>query len=223
MITSVNTRVSTGATGGGTLAPDGAADADSTRARLLAAASEVFGEKGYDGTRVQEIARRAGLTTGAIYANFSGKADLLLEAVRQYVGEQLDELLKGDTSNKSTLDLLADLGTDLATSTDRVASELLFEAFAGARRDAQVKRFLSAQFKSDDNRLHEVIERIRDEGMLADEIDIDTAVRFCYALMVGVLVLDSMGFDPPNRDAWATVIHRVAKSFASGSPGHPSS
>jgi AcrR family transcriptional regulator len=54
---------------------------DSTRQRLLDAATEVFLEKGYDGTRVAEIARRAGLTTGAIYGNFGSKADLLTAAL----------------------------------------------------------------------------------------------------------------------------------------------
>lgn len=57
------------------------APADSTRQRLLVAATEVFLEKGYDGTRVAEIARRAGLTTGAIYGNFGSKADLLTAAL----------------------------------------------------------------------------------------------------------------------------------------------
>jgi TetR/AcrR family transcriptional regulator, transcriptional repressor of aconitase len=39
---------------------------DPTRERLLAAAAEVFAEKGYDRAGVQEIAHRAGFTTGAI-------------------------------------------------------------------------------------------------------------------------------------------------------------
>ena len=55
--------------------------ADSTRQRLLDAATEVFLENGYEGTRVAEIARRAGLTTGAIYGNFESKAELLTAAL----------------------------------------------------------------------------------------------------------------------------------------------
>ncbi|MBA2607543.1 MAG: TetR/AcrR family transcriptional regulator [Actinobacteria bacterium] len=54
---------------------------EKTRQRLLDAATEVFLEKGYEGTRVAEIARRAGLTTGAIYGNFNSKADLLTAAL----------------------------------------------------------------------------------------------------------------------------------------------
>ena len=62
------------------MAPMSGADdlrSDETRARLVDAAAEVFSERGYDGAGVQEIARRAGLTTGAIYGRFTGKAELL--------------------------------------------------------------------------------------------------------------------------------------------------
>jgi AcrR family transcriptional regulator len=53
----------------------------STRERLLDAAYELLVEEGYHATTVQHIARRAGLTTGAIYANFSNKHELLVLAV----------------------------------------------------------------------------------------------------------------------------------------------
>src|SRR3954453_18286633 len=54
---------------------------DLTRDRLIDAAAQVFAERGYDRAGVQEIARRAGLTTGAIYGRFSGKAELLPGAI----------------------------------------------------------------------------------------------------------------------------------------------
>jgi AcrR family transcriptional regulator len=48
-----------------------------TRSELLAAAREVFLAEGYDGASVARIAEAAGYTTGAIYANFGGKDELL--------------------------------------------------------------------------------------------------------------------------------------------------
>jgi AcrR family transcriptional regulator len=50
-----------------------------TRQRLLEAAGTVFARRGFHGASVEEIAREAGATTGALYANFSGKEDLFLE------------------------------------------------------------------------------------------------------------------------------------------------
>ena len=49
--------------------------------RLLDAAVGSFARHGFAGARVSEIARRAGLTTGAIYARWPSKADLLAAAV----------------------------------------------------------------------------------------------------------------------------------------------
>src|SRR5580658_8424153 len=49
-----------------------------TRAALVAAALEVVSERGFAGASLDEIAARAGMTKGAIYSNFSSKADLLL-------------------------------------------------------------------------------------------------------------------------------------------------
>jgi AcrR family transcriptional regulator len=48
-----------------------------TRERLLDAAETLFGDRGIHQTSLDEIAAAAGLTKGAIYANFAGKKDLI--------------------------------------------------------------------------------------------------------------------------------------------------
>ncbi len=52
-----------------------------TKEQLLAAAARVVAARGYEGARVSEIAAEAGLSTGAIYAHYSGKADLLSASI----------------------------------------------------------------------------------------------------------------------------------------------
>lgn len=46
------------------------------RSRLLAAAARVFAEHGYAESRLEDVARAAGFTKGAVYSNFGGKQDL---------------------------------------------------------------------------------------------------------------------------------------------------
>lgn len=53
---------------------------EATRAALIAAGRRLFTEKGYDGVSAEEIVREAGVTRGALYHHFGGKAELL-EAV----------------------------------------------------------------------------------------------------------------------------------------------
>lgn len=56
-----------------------------TRRALLASAAAVFAERGLNGAKLDEIARRAGVTKGAIYRHFDDREDLLLQASRAAV------------------------------------------------------------------------------------------------------------------------------------------
>ncbi|MEI7931677.1 MAG: helix-turn-helix domain-containing protein [Alphaproteobacteria bacterium] len=47
-----------------------------TRETLLAAAKRLITERGYEDATVRDIAKAAGMSTGAVFANFSDKADL---------------------------------------------------------------------------------------------------------------------------------------------------
>jgi AcrR family transcriptional regulator len=55
-----------------------------TRARLLEAARELLREKGYGGTTLDDVARRAGMTSGAIYGNFKNRNDLFMALAETY-------------------------------------------------------------------------------------------------------------------------------------------
>ncbi len=64
-----------------------------TRAKVMQAARELFGELGYDGATIRDIARRAGMSTGAVFANFTDKTDLF-EAIYVEDAENLLEVMR---------------------------------------------------------------------------------------------------------------------------------
>ncbi|MBJ7597254.1 MAG: TetR family transcriptional regulator [Candidatus Nephthysia bennettiae] len=55
--------------------------AGTTRGALIAAASELFAERGYHQVAADSVARRAGVTSGALYHHFRDKRDLFGAAV----------------------------------------------------------------------------------------------------------------------------------------------
>src|SRR4051812_15868065 len=55
-----------------------------TRARLLEAARAIVREKGYARTTLGAVARRAGMTTGAIYGNFKNRDELFIALGQTY-------------------------------------------------------------------------------------------------------------------------------------------
>ncbi len=63
------------------------------KARIAMAAVEVFGEKGFDATRMEDVARAADVGKGTIYEYFSGKKELMDGAMEALVGHMMDSLL----------------------------------------------------------------------------------------------------------------------------------
>ena len=57
---------------------------DRTRATLLEAARAIVREKGHARTTLAAVARRAGMTTGAIYGNFKNREELFIALGQTY-------------------------------------------------------------------------------------------------------------------------------------------
>jgi AcrR family transcriptional regulator len=63
-----------------------------SRQNLLSAAKRLFMERGYDGATVRDIAAAAGLSTGAVFASFSDKADLFNEVLLTDIAVQTEAM-----------------------------------------------------------------------------------------------------------------------------------
>ncbi|MFE7800074.1 TetR/AcrR family transcriptional regulator [Nocardia sp. NPDC057440] len=74
-----------------------------TRDRLLAAAAELFAERGVNGTSVEQIAERAGYTRGAVYGNFTDKHELIVELLVQRTQREIDEVSRLDHTTREPL------------------------------------------------------------------------------------------------------------------------
>src|SRR5271166_6514253 len=78
------------------------------RERTLGAAVDLFYEKGYDNTTLDEVAERLGVTKPFIYANFGSKTELLKEICARGVRaaeEALDAVLAKRLSSRESLEL----------------------------------------------------------------------------------------------------------------------
>lgn len=207
-------------TGAASQAPGTEAPADeSVRARLRRAAADVFSEKGYEGARVQEIARRAGLTTGAIYANYSGKSELLLDAIDEESDEEFEELLLQEGVARFGIDHFANLGSHLVTRPPEKREFLLFEAIVAARRDPDVARLIAEKLLDTEGTLRDVIDKARSKGDMAEDVDTDALVRLCTALSIGFTVFEALGVPHPDHEPWKALIDRLVGAVKSDDTG----
>lgn len=64
-----------------------------TRDHLLTAAAQVFAERGFHGATLDEVARVAGFTKGAVYSNFKNKDDLFLALFKANYEREMAQLV----------------------------------------------------------------------------------------------------------------------------------
>ncbi len=68
-----------------------------TRAALLEAARALIRERGYERTTLEKVARRAGMTTGAIYGNFKNRDELFIALGQAYWPPIAPKIARGAT------------------------------------------------------------------------------------------------------------------------------
>src|SRR5579864_3804062 len=88
-----------------------------TRSRLLRAAADAFAVRGYDGTRVADIAAAAGVSNGALYAHFGSKAELLVAALHAHGRRLLADAFAAEPE-RSITELLVLIGRMLPRRRD---------------------------------------------------------------------------------------------------------
>lgn len=177
-----------------------------TTDRLLEAAIEVFAERGYDRAGVAEIARRAGLTTGAIYSRFAGKADLLVAALDRQMADHLEAVLSSGELTGPT-DALAMLGSHLLDEGND--HELFLEAVVATRREPGLADMLERKLEDERLRVSKILDEAKSEGLFDPELDTHAVLTFIQAIGLGFTIFGALGTPMPERDAWQVVIDRV--------------
>jgi len=182
---------------------------DDIREALLDAAASVFAEKGYDGTRIQEVVRRAGLSTGAVYGRFASKDEMLREAVITRSVPHARRLPEG-------ISRVADLIERIATTTApelREHEALLLEAYVAARRHVEIAEAIDESSRRWREAARPFVEAARADGTLADDVDGQSVLFLIRVLRLGLLLHRASGLSEPDPDTWSDLVARVVASF----------
>jgi AcrR family transcriptional regulator len=142
-----------------------------TRERLLAAARSVFARSGFHGASVEEIASRAGFSTGALYSNFDGKEDLFLALMEREIDVHAREIAEAVRERSSVAERAAGGARQWMTMIEREPELLLLfmEFWAYGVRDAEIRPKVAAQFAH----MREVLTRLVADGVREFDLELD--------------------------------------------------
>ncbi len=172
--------------------PPGAVS-EATRARIISAACACFAERGYSKTSNQDIARAAGLTTGALYHYFDSKADLFAAAHR-YVQSVLLGVYQQAFAQQSTCVAQLCAGLDAALALTRAHPKLAhFASIAELeiQRQRELSRILSPDSQGVRSFFAKLLGAGRARGEIAADVDTDAVVNLVVSSLFGLAWLRS--------------------------------
>ena len=196
-----------------------AREGGSTRDRLIEATAQLIAEEGYERVGVVAIARRAGLTNGAIYGNFRDKAHLLAAAIEMKLHRLFDTLERGRQVRARPLDVIGRIARSMALDTPPADRRLLVEAWSAAWRDPEIGVLVRERLERIEAAVTGLGEQARAAGDLADDVDPATLARFGMALALGYDLIHAAGVREPDRDAWIRLTNRVLACLRSEAGG----
>jgi AcrR family transcriptional regulator len=172
--------------------PPGAVS-DETRARIIDAACQCFAEHGYSKTSNRDIARTAGLTSGALYHYFRSKAELFSVAHR-YVQSVLLGVYRRAFAEQPTCVAQLCAGLEASLSVTRAHPKLAhFAAIASLeiQRHPELAAILEPDTQGIRGFFAQLIEQGRQRGEIAADVDTEAVVNLVVSSLFGLAWLRS--------------------------------
>lgn len=149
------------------------------RAALISAARDLFLRDGYQATSIAKIAAASGFTTGAVYSNFDGKAQLALVVLQDIQRERLAELIAALDSD----DPVGGLSAWTAAAMDSGWPRLELEFALDVRGDPALIRAEAARRRSLIDELTRMVQRrFGASGPIPVRTLVDAAVNLAIGL-----------------------------------------
>ena len=183
--------------------------------QLLDAASRVFAREGYAGTKIADIVREAGLSTGAVYGRYRSKNDLLREAVIRHASFNVEVL--GDVERVADMLQRSASRFDAPLTLDE---SVRLEAHVSARREPEVASAIADADERWRTSIDPLVRQAIADGTFAPDIDADAVLYFIRTVGLGLLVQRAAGSKAPDAAGWADLIGRILASIGSADTSH---
>jgi AcrR family transcriptional regulator len=182
---------------------------EEAKSRILDAANKVFAEKGYHEATMDDIAKRLGVSKGAIYLYFSSKEDLF-EAMCKTAPQAFKEILFSSFGDEANPIQSATQFFDKMLKLSASNPGLSFEILAEASRNPSLKRILKQNHEEYERVLTSFLAEGRKRKIVGDNLDIRPLANALIALWNGLetLLVSGLPIDEA-RQAWLEALKAI--------------
>ena len=193
--------------------------------RLLASAIAIIADRGYEAASVAAIARRSGLTTGAIYSRWASKREMFTAAVEHVAEQRMAGLTADAAAGTGLVERHMGVGAGMCQSGRDDARSLWIEACVSAARDPELRETVGHLLEEEAQTLGRIVTDAKAGGAVDPALSTEAIALLCQAAEFGFHLMDRV--QTPSRDIPAdadmdALMSRLYSALAPPSPnGHP--
>lgn len=185
---------------------------DKARRRIIENALTLFSERGYYKTRMVDVAKRMGVSKGAIYQYFRSKRELFLAVLEQHANMRRN-VMHGFLQSGNFEVIASGVFFDKMVSV-RMGSYLLTQDILREISNTSFKHQLSDTTKGWISGLSSLISKYKQDGVVKDGIDADAISRGIIALRDGLYGSLDLGADISEvRKTWVSIMGILMKEI----------
>lgn len=159
---------------------------------VLDKAMNLFWDKGYNGTSMQDLVDGLGVSRSSLYDTFGDKHSLFIRALenyRQYAGKQISELIASSPSAKATVRTMLDNNVnELVKDKQHKGCFLVNASVEMASHDPEVSAMLCQNDSQVEGYFYEAIRKGQESGEISEQKDARALARFILNAIKGIRV-----------------------------------
>jgi TetR/AcrR family acrAB operon transcriptional repressor len=163
-------------------------DAEMTRQLLLDAALKLFVRKGYADTKLADVAREVGVTSGAIYWHFGSKQKMLIAMIERMVSpylENINSIINAGLLPYEKIGTLATFMLEKLSNDEKFKDQYRLREMILNNNGilGDLEHHFGGQFRRFQLQIHQIIKTGQDDGGIRNDVPPETITTFFFRFL----------------------------------------
>ncbi len=184
---------------------------EKARRSIIESAAQVFAEKGYHKTKMDDIAEKLGVSKGAIYQYFKSKEQIFVEVIDFFMQFKKDEVMSiilSDNPMRIASAEFLEMKIDRALQTQSFGLDLFLEA---ARNESLRERMAEKYQRIYDEFIGHT-EELKEKGVIKKDAEVGVVWRGIVALRDGLISSILLGVNVSDViETWVKITNMLLK------------
>lgn len=204
---------------GGNMSKTSSEGVETKKEKIIKHAFDLFAEKGYSETSVDDIVRASGISKGGIYYYFKSKEDIFLEIAEERLRQRKNLMDNNQDVKSSKEKIISYINWTLAGFFDeniQKMSRFTFEFWSVLSRNPNMADKAKERYKMFYTILAEILQQGINNGEFKEDIDIESMVYIILSSMDGIGFVNSVMGISMTHDIVKNYIDMILKKIEKG-------